>query len=83
MGCFHSKKEITDFLEPNVFRVVNTDENGLDLWPGLIEISESDIILYRDGREATVWPLHSLRRYGFEGEIFSFESGIQSIYPIY
>ncbi|KAJ8730820.1 hypothetical protein PYW08_002233 [Mythimna loreyi] len=40
-----------------------------------LEITESDIILYREGRESTVWPLHSLRRYGFEGDIFSFESG--------
>ncbi|XP_046962331.1 uncharacterized protein LOC124531835 [Vanessa cardui] len=74
MGCFQSKKETTD-LHPNVFRVVNIDENGSDLCSGQLEITESDIILYREGRESTVWPLHSLRRYGFEGEIFSFESG--------
>ncbi|CAH2234414.1 fibroblast growth factor receptor substrate 2 [Pararge aegeria] len=74
MGCFQSKKESSD-LHPNVFRVVNIDENGADLCTGQLEITESDIILYREGRESTVWPLHSLRRYGFEGEIFSFESG--------
>ncbi|KAG6465482.1 fibroblast growth factor receptor substrate 2 [Manduca sexta] len=75
MGCLHSKKESTDVLHPNVFRVVNIDENGSDLCSGQLEITESDIILYREGRDSTVWPLHSLRRYGFEGEIFSFESG--------
>ncbi|CAH2108241.1 unnamed protein product [Euphydryas editha] len=74
MGCFQSKKETSD-LHPNVFRVVNIDENGSDLCSGQLEITETDIILYREGRESTVWPLHSLRRYGFEGEIFSFESG--------
>ncbi|XP_034827116.1 fibroblast growth factor receptor substrate 2 [Maniola hyperantus] len=74
MGCFQSKKEASD-LHPNVFRVVNIDENGADLCTGQLEITESDIILYREGRESTVWPLHSLRRYGFEAEIFSFESG--------
>lgn len=74
MGCLQSKKEISD-LHPNVFRVVNIDENGSDLCTGQLEITESDIILYREGRDSTVWPLHSLRRYGFEGEIFSFESG--------
>ncbi|KAL0880842.1 hypothetical protein ABMA27_002025 [Loxostege sticticalis] len=74
MGCLHSKKESSD-LHPNVFRVVNIDENGAELCSGQLEITESDIILYREGRDSTVWPLHSLRRYGFEGEIFSFESG--------
>ncbi|CAK1540488.1 unnamed protein product [Leptosia nina] len=74
MGCLHSKKEISD-LHPNIFRVVNIDENGTDLCSGQLEITESDIILYREGRDSTVWPLHSLRRYGFEGDLFSFESG--------
>ncbi|KAJ8721529.1 hypothetical protein PYW07_002304 [Mythimna separata] len=74
MGCLHSKKETSD-LHPNVFRVVNIDEHGADLCSGQLEITESDIILYREGRDSTVWPLHSLRRYGFEGDIFSFESG--------
>ncbi|CAG4971407.1 unnamed protein product [Parnassius apollo] len=74
MGCFHSKKEISD-LHPNVFRVINIDENKVDLCSGKLEITESDIILYREGRDSTVWPLHSLRRYGFERDIFSFESG--------
>ncbi|XP_047019689.1 myb-like protein AA [Helicoverpa zea] len=74
MGCLHSKKETSD-LHPNVFRVVNIDESGADLCSGQLEITESDIILYREGRDSTIWPLHSLRRYGFEGDIFSFESG--------
>ncbi|CAF4847773.1 unnamed protein product [Pieris macdunnoughi] len=74
MGCFYSKKEISD-LHPNIFRVVNIDEDGTDLCSGQLEITDSDIILYREGRDSTVWPLHSLRRYGFEGDLFSFESG--------
>ncbi|CAH4037763.1 unnamed protein product [Pieris brassicae] len=74
MGCFYSKKEISD-LHPNIFRVVNIDEDGSDLCSGQLEITDSDIILYREGRDSTVWPLHSLRRYGFEGDLFSFESG--------
>lgn len=74
MGCLQSKKESSD-LHPNIFRVVNIDENGADLCSGQLEITESDIVLYREGRDSTIWPLHSLRRYGFEGDIFSFESG--------
>lgn len=74
MGCLHSKKETSD-LHPNVFRVVNVDENGVYLCSGQLEITENDLILYREGRDSTVWPLHSLRRYGFEEGMFSFESG--------
>ncbi|KPI92649.1 Fibroblast growth factor receptor substrate 2 [Papilio xuthus] len=74
MGCLHSKKEVID-LHPNIFRVMNIDDNGEELCTGQLEITESDIVLYREGRDSTVWPLHSLRRYGFEAEIFSFESG--------
>jgi fibroblast growth factor receptor substrate 2 len=74
MGCLHSKKESSD-IHPSIYRVMNIDENGAELCSGRLEITETDIILYREGRDSTVWPLHSLRRYGFEGEIFSFESG--------
>lgn len=74
MGCLQSKNESSD-IHPNVFRVINIDENGSDLCSGQLEITDSTIVLYREGRETTVWPLHSLRRYGFESEIFSFESG--------
>ncbi|XP_013185324.1 fibroblast growth factor receptor substrate 2 [Amyelois transitella] len=74
MGCFQSKKDSSD-IHPNVFRVVNIDTNGVELCRGQLEISESDVILYRKGRDSTVWPLHSVRRYGFREDLFSFESG--------
>lgn len=79
MGCLYSRTDNIE-IHPNVFRVVNIDESHRDLCSGKLEITESDIILYREGRDSTVWPLHSLRRYGFEKKIFSFESGNDHFY---
>ncbi|XP_013142684.1 PREDICTED: uncharacterized protein LOC106106623 [Papilio polytes] len=74
MGCLHSKKEVIE-LHPNIFRVLNINDDGIEVTTGQLEITESDIVLHREGIDSIVWPLHSLRRYGFEGELFSFESG--------
>lgn len=75
MGCLHSKKEVIE-LHPNIFRVLNINDDGIEVTTGQLEITESDIVLHREGIDSIVWPLHSLRRYGFEGELFSFESGL-------
>lgn len=75
MGCLQSKIETSE-QHPNVFRVENIDESGGYLCSGQLEITDNDLILYREGRDSTIWPLHSLRRYGFEDGVFSFESGM-------
>lgn len=74
MGCVNSKTDIND-THPNVFEVMNVDEVGRLISPGQLELTDTELILYQKGKSATHWPLKSLRKYGFDFEIFSFECG--------
>ncbi|PSN50268.1 hypothetical protein C0J52_02366 [Blattella germanica] len=74
MGCISSKADIND-LHPNIFQVMNVDEQGNRLSPGQLEITETDLVLYQRKKPPVKWPLRCLRRYGFDAELFSFESG--------
>ncbi|RZF45323.1 hypothetical protein LSTR_LSTR010410 [Laodelphax striatellus] len=72
MGCVCSKH--TD-NHPSIFQVVNVDEEGQKLHDGQLEVTDTDLIVYQRQRSPVRWPLRSLRRYGFDADIFSFESG--------
>ncbi|KAF4520657.1 hypothetical protein B566_EDAN007523 [Ephemera danica] len=74
MGCISSKTDIND-LHPNVFNVMNVDDAGTVLSQGQLEVTEADLILYQRGKTPVRWPLKCLRRYGFDADVFSFESG--------
>ncbi|XP_015428847.1 PREDICTED: fibroblast growth factor receptor substrate 2 [Dufourea novaeangliae] len=71
MGCVNSRTNIN----PNVFQVMNVDDSGKLITPGRLEITDTEIVLYQRGKQPIKWPLRCLRRYGFDAEIFSFESG--------
>ncbi len=74
MGCIFTRPP-GEVENPRTFRVVNVDDHGEERNPGRIEISDSELIWYQRNKEPVRWPLKSLRRYGFDAELFSFESG--------
>ena len=59
------------------FSVVNVDEFGNNGSKGIIEVSNGGILLRRRHTSDVFWPLRSLRRYGHNEELFTFESGRQ------
>lgn len=60
----------------NIFPVLNVDDMGRHVSPGKLEVTETDLILHiNTTKNPLTWPLRCLRRYGYENDLFSFESG--------
>lgn len=60
-------------------QVVNVDDNGHEKYHGQMEIVGDDMLLRKRGKPpAMVWPLRSVRWYGYEDFIFCFETGRSS-----
>jgi fibroblast growth factor receptor substrate 2 len=83
MGCVYSQprhsrssannSSIAD--NPRIFHVCNVDDRGTEVNFGKIEITDNDLALHQKGKNSIYWSLRSLRRYGFDAELFSFECG--------
>ncbi len=61
---------------PNFFSVKNINEDKNLVQRGLLEVNQIELI-YTDSASADkwTWPLRYLRKYGCDGEVFSFEAG--------
>lgn len=56
-------------------QVHNVDELGNRISSGELEINETELVLHQRGKPPVRWPLKTLRRYGYEDQVFSFETG--------
>uniref|UniRef100_A0A4W4F647 IRS-type PTB domain-containing protein n=1 Tax=Electrophorus electricus TaxID=8005 RepID=A0A4W4F647_ELEEL len=60
---------------PTKFKVTNVDDEGNELGSGTMELTQTELILHTRKRDAIRWPYLCLRRYGYDSNLFSFESG--------
>uniref|UniRef100_A0A087YJS0 Fibroblast growth factor receptor substrate 3 n=1 Tax=Poecilia formosa TaxID=48698 RepID=A0A087YJS0_POEFO len=52
-----------------------TNDEGNELGSGIMELTQTELILHTRKRDAIRWPYLCLRRYGYDSNLFSFESG--------
>ncbi|KAK7883820.1 hypothetical protein WMY93_026943 [Mugilogobius chulae] len=57
------------------FKVINVDDDGNELGCGVMELTEAELVLHTHRRDDVRWPYLCLRRYGYDSNLFSFESG--------
>lgn len=65
---------LTSFPAP-LSQVTNVDDEGNELGSGIMELTQTELILHTRKRDAIRWPYLCLRRYGYDSNLFSFESG--------
>ncbi|RXM94426.1 Fibroblast growth factor receptor substrate 2 [Acipenser ruthenus] len=75
--CLDSLPEagIQEYCPKTGIPVINVDDDGNELGSGIMELTEAELILHTRKREAVRWPYLCLRRYGYDSNLFSFESG--------
>lgn len=62
-------------MSSSSLQVTNVDDEGNELGSGIMELTQTELILHTRKRDAIRWPYLCLRRYGYDSNLFSFESG--------
>ncbi|XP_053572783.1 fibroblast growth factor receptor substrate 2 [Bombina bombina] len=73
--CSCPDKESSSHNRQNRFEVINVDDDGNELGSGEMELTETELVLHTRKRDSVKWPYLCLRRYGYDSNLFSFESG--------
>ncbi|XP_038612655.1 LOW QUALITY PROTEIN: fibroblast growth factor receptor substrate 2 [Tachyglossus aculeatus] len=73
--CSCPDKETVPDNHRNKFKVINVDDDGNELGSGVMELTDTELILYTRKRDSVKWHYLCLRRYGYDSNLFSFESG--------
>ncbi|XP_037539236.1 fibroblast growth factor receptor substrate 2 [Nematolebias whitei] len=69
------EKESVPDNHQSKFKVINVDDDGNELSSGVMEVTEFELVLRTQRRNAIRWPYVCLRRYGYDSNLFSFECG--------
>ncbi|XP_069839819.1 fibroblast growth factor receptor substrate 2-like [Dendropsophus ebraccatus] len=59
----------------NCFRVINVNDNGKNVCPGIMELTETSLIFHVKRGGFVKWPYISLVKYGYDSDLFSFVCG--------
>ncbi|XP_051918310.1 fibroblast growth factor receptor substrate 2a [Hippocampus zosterae] len=68
-------KELIADNHQSKFKVINVDDDGNELGAGVMELTVGELVLHTHRRDDVRWPYLCLRRYGYDSNLFSFESG--------
>ncbi|XP_014677825.1 PREDICTED: fibroblast growth factor receptor substrate 3-like [Priapulus caudatus] len=76
MGCRHCTLAEPACERERGFAVYNVDGVTETLGPGIVDVTPAEILYTPAGNEDCLcWALDCLRRYGFDADLFSFETG--------
>ncbi|KAK5927244.1 hypothetical protein CgunFtcFv8_012425 [Champsocephalus gunnari] len=69
------EKDLVPDNDQSKFKVINVDDDGNELGSGVMELTDAELVLHTHRRDDVRWPYLCLRRYGYDSNLFSFESG--------